>query len=47
MTPEEFHTHGQAVVDWIAGYLANPEQFAVISDVSPGDVLLQAVWLKR
>ena len=41
MTPEEFRTHGQAVVDWIAGYLANPEQFAVIPDVSPGDVRKQ------
>ncbi len=41
MTPEEFRTHGQAVVDWIADYLANPEQFDVIPDVSPGDVRKQ------
>jgi aromatic-L-amino-acid decarboxylase len=41
MTPEEFRTHGQAVVDWIAGYLANPEQFDVIPDVEPGDVRKQ------
>ena len=38
MTPEEFRVHGQAVIDWIAGYLANPEQFDVIPDTSPGDV---------
>jgi aromatic-L-amino-acid decarboxylase len=41
MTPEEFRTHGQAVVDWIARYLANPEQFDVIPDVSPGDIRKQ------
>ncbi len=38
MTPEEFRTHGQAVVNWIADYLADPERFSVIPDVSPGDV---------
>jgi aromatic-L-amino-acid decarboxylase len=41
MTPEEFREHGQAVVDWIANYLADPEQFDVIPDVSPGDVRRQ------
>lgn len=41
MTPEEFRTHGQAVINWIAGYLDNPEQFDVIPDVSPGDVQKQ------
>lgn len=38
MTPEEFRTHGHAVVNWIADYLADPERFNVIPDVSPGDV---------
>lgn len=41
MTPDEFREHGQAVVDWIAGYLANPEQFDVIPDVEPGDIRKQ------
>lgn len=38
MTPEEFRTHGQKVIDWISAYLADPEQFAVIPDVAPGGV---------
>jgi aromatic-L-amino-acid/L-tryptophan decarboxylase len=38
MTPEEFRTHGQAVIAWIADYLANPEQFDVIPRVGPGEV---------
>lgn len=38
MTPEEFRTHGQAVINWIADYLADPELFNVIPDISPGDV---------
>jgi aromatic-L-amino-acid decarboxylase len=38
MPAEEFRTHGQEVVDWIARYLANPEANPVFSRSSPGDI---------
>ena len=38
MTPEDFRTHGHALIDWIADYLANVEQFPVGSQVQPGDI---------
>jgi aromatic-L-amino-acid/L-tryptophan decarboxylase len=38
MQPSEFRKHGHAVVDWIADYLENPEQWPVLPDVRPGDV---------
>ncbi len=41
MTPEEFRTHGHAVVDWIADYRANVEKLPVMSPVEPGDVKAQ------
>ncbi len=38
MTPEEFRTHGHALVDWIAEYLEGVEQYPVGSQVQPGDI---------
>jgi aromatic-L-amino-acid/L-tryptophan decarboxylase len=38
MEPSEFRKHGHAVIDWIADYLENPEQWSVLPDVRPGDV---------
>ena len=38
MSAEEFRRHAHAVVDWIAGYLDDPERFAVLPAVRPGDV---------
>lgn len=34
----EFRKHGHAVVDWIADYLQNPEEWPVLPDVKPGDL---------
>jgi aromatic-L-amino-acid decarboxylase len=38
MDPTEFRRHGQALVEWIADYLAHPERYPVLSRVAPGDV---------
>ena len=38
MTPEEFRTHGHALIDWIAEYLEGVEQYPVASQVQPGDI---------
>ncbi|MEA2707167.1 MAG: aromatic-L-amino-acid/L-tryptophan decarboxylase, partial [Gemmatimonadaceae bacterium] len=38
MQPNEFRRHGHAVVDWIADYLENPEQWPVLPDVQPGEL---------
>jgi aromatic-L-amino-acid decarboxylase len=38
MTPEEFRRYGYQTVDWIAGYLANPEQYPVFPSVEPGQL---------
>ncbi len=38
MSPEEFRTHGHAVVDWIADYYTRIESFPVLSQVKPGEV---------
>ena len=38
MTPEQFRQQAHAVVDWIADYLDNPEQWPVLPDVRPGDI---------
>jgi aromatic-L-amino-acid decarboxylase len=38
MQPNEFRRHGHDVVDWIADYLENPEQWPVLPDVRPGDL---------
>jgi aromatic-L-amino-acid decarboxylase len=38
MTPEEFRRNGYAVIDWIADYFKNIEQFPVLSQVQPGEI---------
>jgi aromatic-L-amino-acid/L-tryptophan decarboxylase len=36
MDPDEFRRHGYAAIDRIATYLAHPERWAVLPDISPG-----------
>jgi len=38
MSPAEFRKHGHVVIDWIADYLAKPDQWPVLPGVRPGDV---------
>jgi aromatic-L-amino-acid decarboxylase len=38
MDPEEFRRHAHQVADWIADYVASPEQHPVLSRVTPGDL---------
>ena len=38
MTPDEFRQHGYAVIDWVADYLENVEQYPVTPSVSPGEI---------
>jgi aromatic-L-amino-acid decarboxylase len=39
MTPDEFRHHGYEVVDWIAGYLADPGRYPVFPKVKPGELI--------
>jgi aromatic-L-amino-acid decarboxylase len=41
MSPEEFRRFGHEVVDWIAGYLARPEDYPVLAQVEPGQLRSQ------
>jgi|TARA_B110000093_G_scaffold159435_1_gene179209 aromatic-L-amino-acid decarboxylase len=38
MNAEEFRKHGHQVIDWVANYLENIEQYPVKSQVNPGDI---------
>jgi len=38
MPAEEFRKHGYAIVDWIANYFENIEQFPVLSQIEPGSL---------
>jgi aromatic-L-amino-acid decarboxylase len=38
MTPDEFRENGYAVVDWLASYLENVEDYPVLPGVEPGDI---------
>jgi aromatic-L-amino-acid decarboxylase len=38
MPTDEFRKFGYQVIDWIADYLENIEQYPVLPDVSPGDI---------
>ena len=38
MRPDEFRRFGHEVVDWIADYLAHPEQYPVLPNVTPGEL---------
>jgi len=39
MSSEEFRKNGYKLVDWIADYLTNIEQYPPLSQVNPGDIL--------
>jgi aromatic-L-amino-acid/L-tryptophan decarboxylase len=41
MSPEEFRSHGHALVDWIADYYARVESFPVLAQVAPGEIRAQ------
>ncbi|HEY0779961.1 MAG TPA: pyridoxal-dependent decarboxylase [Gemmatirosa sp.] len=34
----EFQRYGRELIDWIAGYLADPERYPVLARVHPGDI---------
>jgi aromatic-L-amino-acid/L-tryptophan decarboxylase len=38
MTPEEFRKHAHELVEWMASYMENVEDYPVKSQVSPGDI---------
>ncbi|HJQ67989.1 MAG TPA: pyridoxal-dependent decarboxylase [Blastocatellia bacterium] len=38
MSAEEFRRYGHRVVDWIADYLDNPQQYPVLSKAQPGEI---------
>ena len=38
LSPDELVEHGRAILDWIAGYLAAPDRYPVVSRVQPGDI---------
>ncbi len=38
MTPDEFRRHGEAVLEWIAGYYRNIESYPVLPDIEPGEI---------
>lgn len=38
MTPDQFRRHGRALVDWIARYMEQIEQYPVLSQVKPGEI---------
>ncbi|HQB37496.1 MAG TPA: hypothetical protein PLI41_08135, partial [Bacteroidales bacterium] len=39
MTPDEFRKHAHELVDWIAHYLENIEDYPVKSQSKPGEIL--------
>jgi len=38
MSPQEFRRFGQEAVDWIAGYLDDPERYPVLPKMQPGEL---------
>jgi aromatic-L-amino-acid decarboxylase len=38
MGHETFRKHGHAIVDWIADYMENIEQYPVLAQVEPGEI---------
>jgi aromatic-L-amino-acid/L-tryptophan decarboxylase len=38
MTPEEFRTHGHALIDWISEYIEHVDSHPVASAVQPGEI---------
>jgi aromatic-L-amino-acid decarboxylase len=41
MTPDEFRHFGKELIDWIADYYQNIEQYPVLSQVEPGEIRAQ------
>ena len=39
MTNEQFRKHAHELVDWMADYMGNVEDYPVLPDVKPGDIL--------
>lgn len=39
MSPEEFRKEGKKIIDWIADYYANIENYPVLSQVKPGEII--------
>lgn len=38
MSPDEFRTEGKKIIDWIADYYENIEEYPVLSQVKPGEI---------
>jgi len=41
MPAEEFQRSGQALIEWISGYLEHPAQYPVLAHCQPGDLMRQ------
>ena len=41
MTSDEFRAHAHTLVDWMADYLRDVEQYPVKAQVKPGEILAQ------
>ena len=41
MDNESFRRHAHSLVDWMADYLQNVEEYSVLPDVKPGDIKKQ------
>jgi len=41
MTPDEFRKHAHELVEWMAGYMENVEEYPVKSTVKPGEIFRQ------
>jgi aromatic-L-amino-acid/L-tryptophan decarboxylase len=41
MTPDEFRKHAHELVEWMAGYMENVEEYPVKSTVKPGEIFNQ------
>lgn len=39
MTPEQFREEGKKIIDWIADYYENIEDYPVLSQVKPGEII--------
>jgi len=38
MSPDEFRKHGYELIDWIADYFENIEEYPVLAKINPGDI---------
>jgi aromatic-L-amino-acid/L-tryptophan decarboxylase len=41
MSPEEFRKYAHGLVEWMASYMENVEQYPVKSKVKPGEIFMQ------